>query len=66
MKIRMVLEHQDPFFDNYSNEIFALHGIIDSMKVSPDNLVTVTLNKALFPRIILSHIHAIRRISHPE
>ena len=66
MKIMMVLERQDPFLDNYEQELFASHGMIDLIKVSSDDTVTVTLNKEFLYRMILSHIHAIRRISHAD
>jgi hypothetical protein len=61
-RIRMVIDNDDPFLDSYAQELFACHAMIDSMKVSPDNIVTVTLNKELFSRMLRSHIHAIRKL----
>ena len=65
-RIKMILQEQDPFFDNYSNEIFACHGMIDLLRVSPDNIVTVTLNKELLNRMLISHIHTIRKIPYAD
>ena len=62
-RIKMVFETEDPFLDNYSQELFALHGMIDSLKITPDNQVTVTLDKEFFIKILYSHIHSIRRIA---
>lgn len=61
--LMMVMHENDPFLDSYANDLFACHAMIDSMKVRPDNTVTVTFSKEFLTRMIRSHIHAIRGLS---
>lgn len=59
----MVFENEDPFLDDYSQELFACHAMIDSLKITADNKITVTLEKEFLLKMLHSHIHAIRKIS---
>ena len=60
--LMMIMEDIDPFMDSYSNDLFACHAMIDSMKVSSDNTVTVTFSKEFLMRLTKSHIRFIRGI----
>ena len=55
-------EHDDPFFDNYSQEIFVCHDIIDSLRVIEDKNVTVTIEKEFLQKMLYSYIHKIRNL----
>jgi len=60
--IKMILDTQDPFFDNYEQELLACHSILDKTKLIADNKVTITLDKEFLQKMLYSHIHAIRNI----
>lgn len=60
--IRMIIDTQDPFLDNYAQELFACHDIIDKIKVMTDNKITITMNKEFLQKMLYSHIHAIRKL----
>jgi len=61
-RIRMLVDTQDPFLDNYSQELFACHAIIDKIRVTTDNKITVTFDKEFLQKMLYSYIHAIRNI----
>ena len=63
--INMVFENEDPFLDDYSQELFACHAMIDSLKITADNKITVTLEKEFLLKMLQSHIHTIRKITCP-
>lgn len=53
----------DSFMDSYEQEIFVCHDIIDKMRISSANNVTVTFEKRFLDKIIHSHILVIRKLS---
>lgn len=61
-RIKILVDEQDPFFDNYSQEIFACHSILDKVKLIADNKITVTLDKGFLQKMLTSHIHQIRNL----
>ena len=62
VRIKMLVDTQDPFFDNYEQELLACHAIIDKTKVITDNKVTITLGKEFLQKMLYSYIHTIRNI----
>jgi hypothetical protein len=58
----MLVDTQDPFFDNYEQELLAAHAIIDKCKMIADNKVTITLDKEFLQKMLTSHIHQIRNL----
>ena len=61
-RVKMLVDTQDPFFDNYSQELFACHDILDKVKMIADNKVTITLDKEFLQKMLTSHIHQIRNL----
>ena len=61
-RIKMLVDTQDPFFDNYEQELLAAHAIIDKCKMIADNKVTITLDKEFLQKMLTSHIHQIRNL----
>jgi hypothetical protein len=60
IRIKMLVDTQDPFLDSYSQELFACHDILDKTRLIADNKVTITLNKEFLQKMLTSHIHQIR------
>ena len=62
----MDVEPQDPFLDDYGQEIFVCCDIVDKCRMIADNKVTVTFNKEFLIKMLYSYIRSIREISHAE
>ncbi len=58
--VKMVFEAIDPFLDNYAQELFVCHGIMDLMRVNTDKTITITLNKEFLNKVLKTYIHSIR------
>jgi hypothetical protein len=61
-RIKMLVDTQDPFLDNYEQELFACHDILDKTKLIADNKVTITFDKEFLQKMLYAYIHAIRNL----
>ena len=61
-RIKMLVDTQDPFFDNYEQELFVCHDMIDKIRITADNKITVTLDKEFLQKMLYSYIHMIRNL----
>jgi len=62
-EVRFFLEKEaiDPFFDDYNQEMFVAHAIIDKVRYFNGKPVMLIINKEILVRILKSHIENIKK-----